>query len=313
MSDHIKIKYWWDAEKKWFCIIANDGMNEATVSLTPEEASLLSMNAVIDEPAATPAVVVPNEPTPEMLVAGRMADEDCDMPGQVYRAMIAAAPSQRATPTVGGEAMRDLVEKLRNPMWVHSSAPFNGPQLAQEENLAAMSEAADALAAQPASPLRESHDVPYPVYKAVERILDENSAWIARPSDEVTKRIALAATVVAHSIIAASPQEQPASPLRGREPDIIGVLKSVHSALDDALGDTDISHIESDDELRDEAPVQWAAQWLAHAIELLSASPPEQPASPLRGRDLLEAALKHIDFDGMDPNTFTIAELRRAL
>ena len=50
MSDRIKIKYWWDAEKKWFCIIANDGVNEATVSLTPEEASLLSMNAVIDEP-----------------------------------------------------------------------------------------------------------------------------------------------------------------------------------------------------------------------------------------------------------------------
>jgi hypothetical protein len=38
-----------------------------------------------------------------------------------------------------------------------------------------------------------------------------------------------------------------------------------------------------------------------------------QPASPLRGRELLEAALKCIDFDGMDPNTFTIAELRRAL
>ena len=44
---------------------------------------------------ATPAVVVPNEPTPEMLVAGRMADEDCDMPGQVYRAMIAAAQREQ--------------------------------------------------------------------------------------------------------------------------------------------------------------------------------------------------------------------------
>jgi hypothetical protein len=33
----------------------------------------------------------------------------------------------------------------------------------------------------------------------------------------------------------------------------------------------------------------------------------------LTGREMLEAALKHIDFDGMDPNTFTIAELRRAL
>jgi DNA-binding response OmpR family regulator len=34
---------------------------------------------------------------------------------------------------------------------------------------------------------------------------------------------------------------------------------------------------------------------------------------PVMGRELLEVALKHIDFDGMDPNTFTIAELRRAL
>jgi hypothetical protein len=51
--------------------------------------------------------------------------------------------------------------------------------------------------------------------------------------------------------------------------DIIGVLRSVHSALDRALGDSDVTHIESDDELRDECPVQWAAQWLAHAIELL--------------------------------------------
>jgi hypothetical protein len=43
----IKIKYWWSDDKKWFCIIINDGVNEATVSLTPEEASLLSMNAVL--------------------------------------------------------------------------------------------------------------------------------------------------------------------------------------------------------------------------------------------------------------------------
>jgi hypothetical protein len=40
-----------------------------------------------------------------------------------------------------------------------------------------------------------------PVYKAVERILDEKSAWIARPSPEVTKAVALAATVAAHRIM----------------------------------------------------------------------------------------------------------------
>jgi hypothetical protein len=40
-----------------------------------------------------------------------------------------------------------------------------------------------------------------PVYKAIERILDEHSAWIARPSPEVTKAVAIAATVAAHRII----------------------------------------------------------------------------------------------------------------
>lgn len=44
-------------------------------------------------------------------------------------------------------------------------------------------------------------------------------------------------------------------------------LQKIHSALDDALGDTDVSHIESDEELRDEQPVQWAAQKLAALLE----------------------------------------------
>lgn len=39
---------------------------------------------------------------------------------------------------------------------------------------------------------------PESVLKAVERILDENSAWISRPSQEVTERVALAATIAAH-------------------------------------------------------------------------------------------------------------------
>jgi len=34
-----------------------------------------------------------------------------------------------------------------------------------------------------------------PIYKAVDRVLDEHSAWIARPSEDVTKAIALAAGV----------------------------------------------------------------------------------------------------------------------
>ena len=36
---------------------------------------------------------------------------------------------------------------------------------------------------------------PETVYKAVERVLDENSAWIARPNAEVTKKVALAAGI----------------------------------------------------------------------------------------------------------------------
>lgn len=46
-----------------------------------------------------------------------------------------------------------------------------------------------------------SETVPEPVYKTVERILDEHSAWIARPSSDVTKAVALAATIAAHEIV----------------------------------------------------------------------------------------------------------------
>jgi hypothetical protein len=45
MPERQKIKYWWSADQKWFCILLDDGNAKATVSLTPEEASLLSMNA----------------------------------------------------------------------------------------------------------------------------------------------------------------------------------------------------------------------------------------------------------------------------
>lgn len=44
-------------------------------------------------------------------------------------------------------------------------------------------------------------------------------------------------------------------------------LREVHSALDDAIGDSDVTHIEDDDELRTEYPVQWAAERIAKVIE----------------------------------------------
>ena len=44
-------------------------------------------------------------------------------------------------------------------------------------------------------------NIPEPVYKAVERILDDHSAWIARPSDDVTRAVALQAVVATHTIM----------------------------------------------------------------------------------------------------------------
>jgi hypothetical protein len=49
-------------------------------------------------------------------------------------------------------------------------------------------------------------------------------------------------------------------------------LNLIHSALDDALGDTDVSHVENEDELRQEHPVQWAAERLAGVISYLKSS-----------------------------------------
>lgn len=37
-----KIKYWWSEDGKWFCILACDGAGEATISLTPAEATDLA-------------------------------------------------------------------------------------------------------------------------------------------------------------------------------------------------------------------------------------------------------------------------------
>lgn len=36
-----KIKAWWSEGGEWFCMLVNDGVNQATVSLTPDEAKFL--------------------------------------------------------------------------------------------------------------------------------------------------------------------------------------------------------------------------------------------------------------------------------
>ena len=40
-----KIKSWWSEDGQWFCLLVDDGVNKATVSLTPDEAKALARDA----------------------------------------------------------------------------------------------------------------------------------------------------------------------------------------------------------------------------------------------------------------------------
>lgn len=51
--------------------------------------------------------------------------------------------------------------------------------------------------------------------------------------------------------------------------DIVADLRAIHSALDAGLGDSDVTHIENDEELRERHPFQWAASRLASVIQKL--------------------------------------------
>lgn len=41
----MSVKYWWSDDFRWFCLLVDDGVNQATVSLTPEQAQELSDEA----------------------------------------------------------------------------------------------------------------------------------------------------------------------------------------------------------------------------------------------------------------------------
>ena len=45
----MSIKYWWSSDRKWFCVLVDNGVSQATVSITPEEA-----DALADEAMRTP-------------------------------------------------------------------------------------------------------------------------------------------------------------------------------------------------------------------------------------------------------------------
>jgi hypothetical protein len=110
MTKPIKIKYWWSEDHKWFCILVNDGINEATVSLTPEEASLLSMNAVLDETLRTVA-----QPSPG-------TEDDLALELEAWSRNLAGRPwSPWATETrikleKAAKALRSVVQSEREPI-----------------------------------------------------------------------------------------------------------------------------------------------------------------------------------------------------
>lgn len=63
-----KIKHWWSSDKQWFCILVNDGVNNATVSLAAGEAAELSA-ALSSAPAPAQEVRPHKTMTPEEYAA----------------------------------------------------------------------------------------------------------------------------------------------------------------------------------------------------------------------------------------------------
>jgi hypothetical protein len=71
-----KIKYWWSEDRQWFCILINDGVSQATVSLSIEEAESL-----MDEVMQTPRFLALQEEAGkraiQMLEEAKSKDESC--------------------------------------------------------------------------------------------------------------------------------------------------------------------------------------------------------------------------------------------
>ena len=237
--------------------------------------------------AATPAVVVPNEPTPEMLVAGRMADEDCDMPGQVYRAMIAAAPAHTATPAVGGEIEdwqwrhKDAHQNAYWSRWKRIAGSIEEFRELWKDNMVGNTkksavEVRPLYAAQPASPLRVTGAI---------NLVEEAACLIW---SELCPDMVMGDDDIPHYENAAKAVLALASPLRGREA-LVRVTASLAAT---------ISLLERTPKAKKAAPSDTMfAQMLDdyhRSLELglaaLSALPPEQPADPLS--DLVEGFAK---------------------
>lgn len=65
-----KIKYWWSEDRQFFCILVNDGVNQATVSLSIKEAEAL-MGEVMQTPSFLELQRQAQERALEMLAEAR--------------------------------------------------------------------------------------------------------------------------------------------------------------------------------------------------------------------------------------------------
>lgn len=93
----------------------------------------------------------------------------------------------------------------------------------------------------------------------------------------------LDAVGIYHAMLAAAPSDKDAGPTVSVSREL---MADVISVLDKHLGDTDITHFETDDEVKDHAPLQWACSQLS---ALLAASSTNSPAPELGESHLPEA------------------------
>jgi hypothetical protein len=55
--------------------------------------------------------------------------------------------------------------------------------------------------------------------------------------------------------------------------ELIVRLTKIHSVLDEALGDSEPMHIEDDEELRRDYPIEWVAQQISQVVASLASLP----------------------------------------
>jgi hypothetical protein len=89
--------------------------------------------------------------------------------------------------------------------------------------------------------LTQSNAEPIPLYEDIERILDDESAWIARPNPRVTMRIAIAAFMKAQSVLAQSDAE-PVAWQEALEQQLLDLVELARDTRSDKGGEARWTH-----------------------------------------------------------------------